>query len=95
MNCYRVDLPTTNGLRNTANIGGHEIGEAKYVELEDGSLYVIAEDACDVASVFPMAISIVRVGIGFDLPDQFETRRLARLRAGSDVSNRAEPEEPR
>ena len=62
MSTYKVTLPTTNCLNDTAMDG------EKYITVEHGVLYVTARDAADVGRRFPKALAIVRVGVGLALP---------------------------
>ena len=57
--CYKVTLPTTNAVNNTARVDG------TYIPVEHGVLYVCASDAGVVGSVFQNAIKIERVGIAY------------------------------
>lgn len=69
-NCYRVELKTTNALRDTANLAdpGDEDADAIYIAVEDDALYVIGPNAAAIAAAFPHALSITRVGVGYLVP---------------------------
>lgn len=62
MNCYHVTLPCTNSQRDAACVAG------RYITVEDGGVYVLAEDAGVVGRSFPAALSIKRVGMGMMSP---------------------------
>lgn len=64
MTCYRVELPCTNAMRNSASIPGDSFG---YITVEDGAIFVVAENASEVGAHFPSATAITRVGIGMVL----------------------------
>ncbi len=67
MNCYKVELPTTNSSRDAAADGNH-YGHG-YITVEDGVVYVMAESASQVGTRFPSALKIERVGIGMALDE--------------------------
>ncbi len=59
VHCYRVVLETTNALHITAKV------EGRYIDVEGGTVYMIAVDVVAVAREFPNALSIERVGLGY------------------------------
>lgn len=61
LRCYRVTLPTTNCLHDTARMG------ESYIAVRDGTLYVMAADANTVASLWPELDQLELVGVGVAL----------------------------
>ena len=59
--CYRVYLPTTNLVKDTARHGD------TYIAVDHGAIFVIATSMRAVAMEFPQARSIIREGIGFPI----------------------------
>ena len=61
MNCYVINVETTNSMGDTFKLDG------KYHPCERGVVYVIAKDAVEAANMIPNAISICRVGPAFSI----------------------------
>jgi len=61
--CYAVTLETTDCLQGTARVGD------QYVSVEGGTLHMIALDAAEVTRVFPKALNIRCIGIGYRAKD--------------------------
>lgn len=59
--CFRVSLPTTNASRDTAEVCG------KYLAVDGGNLYVVAQTVEEVAQAFPPALNIRRLGLAVRL----------------------------
>jgi len=62
MLAFVVELETTNGLRDTGKSQG------EYFSVRGGTLVYIAKDACEVAAIFPDALAIRQIGIGYPRP---------------------------
>ena len=58
INCYRISVNTTNGMRDTFNMNG------TYYDCEDGFVYVMADSIEQAARNVPCATAIERVGFG-------------------------------
>ena len=58
LQCYRVELPCTNSMKDCAQVFG------KYVTVEHGYLYVVAKSMSAVADAYPTATKIERIGLG-------------------------------
>lgn len=63
LSCYRVELRTTNAMRDCAQVRG------RYVDVEDGALHVVAPNVAVVAAAFPDARKIERVGVAHNIEE--------------------------
>ena len=63
--CYRVTLPDTGTLKNIYKMGDEKT--PYYISVEGGAVFIISPSMIEVASRFPKALSIDRIGIGYVL----------------------------
>jgi hypothetical protein len=59
LKCYRIELPTTNGLKST-----YRNKNGKYIEVDYGILHALAHDVLEIGESFPDALKIEELGIG-------------------------------
>jgi len=64
MNCYLVELKTTNALKSTAEVDGD------YIDVQDGHIYCLAKNLEEVAEYFPEALFVKKVGLGYIPPTE-------------------------
>jgi hypothetical protein len=69
MNCYCVEVTTTNAIKNvTVGPGEGRIGmKDAYFDCVNGILYVITDEPEKIFSQFPWVKSITKLGVGYVL----------------------------
>jgi len=68
MNCYKIEVKTTNAVGNTTCNRLTELG-GEYFDCEDGILYIVTENPKAIFDKFSndTVISITKIGIGYVL----------------------------